>query len=75
MVIARQWKKVEGEFCRPCIGKYFRSYTLTTLFLGWWGAISFIVTPFILINNVYHYLRASRLPEPDLVPGELGSRL
>ncbi|MFZ1087043.1 MAG: hypothetical protein WAN35_18930 [Terracidiphilus sp.] len=66
MLVTRQWAKVEGELCRPCIGRYFRSYSLTTLFLGWWGVISFVVTPFILINNVFQYLRASQLAEPGI---------
>ncbi|OWK45188.1 hypothetical protein [Fimbriiglobus ruber] len=30
--------------------------TATTLFLGWWGTISFIVTPFLLLNNIGRYL-------------------
>jgi hypothetical protein len=38
---------------------------LTTLFLGWWGMISFVLTPFILINNVYRYFSALSLPAPD----------
>jgi hypothetical protein len=66
MLVTRQWAKVEGELCRPCIGRYFRSYTLTTLFLGWWGVVSFVVTPFILINNVFQYFRASQLEEPGI---------
>jgi hypothetical protein len=75
MLVARQWKKIDGDLCRPCIRKYFRSYTLTTLFLGWWGLISVVVTPFILINNVYQYFHTSGLPEPELTSGQLGSRI
>ncbi len=75
MVVFRQWKTIDAELCRTCFQKHFRSYTLTTLFLGWWGVISFIVTPFILINNLYQYSRASRIPEPDLISGQLGSRI
>ncbi|MGA3373701.1 MAG: hypothetical protein ABSC48_18285 [Terracidiphilus sp.] len=75
MIVARQWKKIDGDLCHPCIRKYFRSYTLTTLFLGWWGVVSLVVTPFILINNVYQFFRTSGLPEPELTSGQLGSRL
>jgi hypothetical protein len=30
--------------------------TGTTSLLGWWGIISFIVTPFFLLNNIGRYL-------------------
>jgi hypothetical protein len=43
---------------------YFRSYTLTTLFLGWWGIRSFVMTPVILVSNVVQYFCAVGLPEP-----------
>jgi hypothetical protein len=66
MVVTRQWNKIEGNLCRRCIGAYFRSFTLTTLFLGWWGVISFCVTPLILLNNIARYLLALRLPEPSI---------
>jgi|GEM_PF-7097476 len=65
-VFTRQWAKVDGNLCRRCIGAYFRSFTLTTLFLGWWGVISFFITPLILINNVARYLLSLHLPEPSL---------
>ncbi len=66
MLVTRQWAKVEGDLCRPCIGLYFRSYTVTTLFLGWWGVISLLVTPLILLNNIYQYLSSTQLPEPGI---------
>src|SRR5580704_16268081 len=65
MFFYRQSTEFKGDLCRTCIGKYFQSYTLTTLFLGWWGLISFVVTPFLLLNNVIRYLLAFRLPKPD----------
>ena len=66
LLFARQQAETKGNLCRRCIGKCFKSYTLTTLFLGWWGVISFCVTPFILLNNVIRYLLALRLPEPGI---------
>lgn len=66
MVFSRSHSEITGNFCRRCIRKYFKSYTLTTLFLGWWGLISFIVTPFMLLFNIVDYLRALSLPEPDI---------
>lgn len=58
MVFARRTSKVEGELCGRCIEKHFWSFTATTLFLGWWGVISFLVSPFILLGNLFEYLGA-----------------
>ncbi len=53
-------KHIKANLCRDCAWKYFKSFTLTTLFLGWWGLISFFFTLFILPNNVLEYWRAVR---------------
>ena len=53
-------RSVNGDFCKPCIQKYFWHMTLITLFLGWWGVISFFFTLFILPANVFVYLGAKR---------------
>jgi hypothetical protein len=66
MVFARRHVSVTKYLCRRCIGGYYHSFTLTTLFLGWWGLISFIMTPVILISNTYNYLKSIRLPEAGL---------
>lgn len=66
LVVTRLWAKVEGELCRPCIGRYFRSYTLTTLFLGWWGVISLFMAAYAIFNNVVQFIGASSLPEPGI---------
>ncbi len=62
-LVMRFHKTLKGNLCRQCIDKYFWEYTLYTLFLGWWGVISLIVTPFFLLNNVIRYL-GSRSLEP-----------
>ncbi len=56
MVFQRSYQRIEGRFCRNCIDDYFWNFTLTTLFLGWWGTISFFVTPIYLLNNTGRYL-------------------
>lgn len=56
MLVMRRHYSLEGRFCKKCINKNFWDYTLTTLFGGWWGTISFIVTPFYLLNNIGRYL-------------------
>ena len=49
-------KRIHGSMCRSCIDRLFWEYTLTTLVLGWWGVISFFLTPCNLIHNVVRYL-------------------
>lgn len=65
-LVVRFSKSVEGRLCKRCVHKYFWSLTGTTFFLGWWGTISFLVTPFFLLNNVVRYttcLTMPRVPE------------
>lgn len=64
MFFARSYSHATGDLCRTCIRKYFKSYTLTTLFLGWWGLISFFITPIFLVGNIFSYLRTLSLPDP-----------
>lgn len=64
MLVARRSAKASGKMCRRCIRAHFQSFTLTTFFLGWWGVISFIVTPFFLLNNVWYYLTSLKMAEP-----------
>jgi hypothetical protein len=54
LVVRLPWS-IEGRLCKSCIHKRFWSMTATTLFLGWWGVISFLVTPFFLVNNIGRY--------------------
>jgi len=66
-LVVRFGKSYKGQLCKRCMHKYFWQTSLTTLFLGPWGMISLIVTPFFLINNVARYLAA--LPMPAVPPG------
>jgi hypothetical protein len=63
-LVVRFHKKAEGNLCKKCINQYFWRMTLTTLFLGWWGVISFFFTLFILPNNIIRYLGALGLEPP-----------
>jgi hypothetical protein len=64
-LILRFHKSMEGELCKPCINKYFWEFTLVNLTLGWWGIISFIITPFFIINNVVRYLGCLGMPSGE----------
>ena len=65
MLVARQSKTLQGDVCRSCGMTAFKSMTLTTLFLGWWGVISFIMTPIILIMNIVAWSSLKSLPSGD----------
>jgi len=60
LVVVRLNKQVQGVFCGRCIRSTFWSCTLTTLFFGWWGFVSCIATPIILVANVVTLLRSQR---------------
>lgn len=55
-LVMRFPSSIEGRLCKSCIHKHFWRMTTTTLVLGWWGVISFIVTPFFLLNNIGRYI-------------------
>ena len=55
----------EYNVCRSCGMSAFKSMTLTKLFLGWWGLISFIMTPIILIMNIVAWSSLRALPAGD----------
>ena len=61
-LVVRFHKSTKGQLCRSCISQVFWPYTATTFILGWWGLISLVVTPFILLNNVLYYLGSLTLP-------------
>jgi hypothetical protein len=73
LVFVRLPSSVEGRLCKSCIHKHFWRMTTVTFLVGWWGIISFIVTPFILLNNILRYLFCLRMaPTPaDAKPVQL----
>lgn len=65
MLFLRNSSSVKGRFCKRCINKYFWKFTFTTLFLGWWGVISAIITPIYILNNIFRYLFTLRLKSSE----------
>jgi hypothetical protein len=51
--------------------------TTTTLFLGWWGTISLIVTPCFILNNVFRYVFCLGMPSvpPNATPPHLSDEV
>ena len=54
----RFYRRLEGNLCADCVEKYFWQFSGVTLLFGWWGIISFVLTPLFLIGNLYYFLRA-----------------
>ena len=61
-VVVFHFKAVGGHFCKSCVHRYFWDYTLVTLCLGWWGCLSFLMTPFILLHNIVRYAFCLGMP-------------
>jgi hypothetical protein len=67
MIAVFRYRTLKGNFCKSCIAHYFWEFTLVTLVLGWWGMISFFLTPLILVNNLFYFLRMQLgQPQPSL---------
>ncbi|HXJ71659.1 MAG TPA: hypothetical protein VNM37_02360 [Candidatus Dormibacteraeota bacterium] len=66
-LIMRFHHTAEGDMCKSCVHKFFWRMTLVNLFLGWWGVISFFVTPVFIMMNVVRYVPClGMLPVPAL---------
>ena len=56
LIFMRQHRSVKGNLCKSCIDFHFWNSTGKTMLLGWWGIISFFITPFILLNNFFRFI-------------------
>lgn len=61
MLVVRQSREWAGNACRDCGKSWFWKASIHTFFLGWWGTISFVLTPIFLIANIYNYVGVLRL--------------
>ncbi len=65
MLVVRQYREWAGCACAECGKRWFWKTTLHTFFLGWWGTISFVITPFLLVMNLFHGIKVMRLPSEE----------
>ncbi|WP_280217254.1 LppU/SCO3897 family protein [Nocardia neocaledoniensis] len=56
-----------GPFCRDCGTATYRRLTVESAVLGWYGAISVVANPVIMLQNIGAAKRVRRLPAP--IPG------
>src|SRR5262245_5257007 len=68
-LIMRFSKEINGRLCKHCINSYYWKFTGITAVAGWWGIISLIITPFILIINTVYFLGSLGMQaEPSAPP-------
>ncbi|MBO0854229.1 MAG: hypothetical protein J2P18_10720 [Nocardia sp.] len=72
-----QFLTSRGPFCRDCGMATYRKMTVESLWLGWWGIISSIVNPIMMLANLGPRGRILELgapipgsPRPPMDPGK-----
>lgn len=63
-LVIMRFLKLKGQFCHDCGIALHREMTARTLWQGWWGIASFIITPVTLAINAVTRVRLSKLPRP-----------
>jgi hypothetical protein len=63
MIVARLERRVEGQLCKACIGKFFWEFTPVTAVLGWWGVSALFSAPACLRGNLRALREARALPD------------
>jgi len=74
-MVTRFHRSVKGNLCKACIQAFFWNFTGKTITLGWWGVISFFITPFILLNNTARVLPSIGMQGPAIRRGPSPSPL
>jgi hypothetical protein len=64
MLVARRSTQVSGMLCKVCLQRKALAMTGTTLVAGWWGSISFFVTPLMILNNLTYLAMSLGMPPP-----------
>ena len=65
-LVMRFHRSIRASLCKYCIDTCFWNFTGKSMLLGWWGVISFIITPFIILNNVLRYAATIGMRKPDI---------
>jgi hypothetical protein len=60
---------VRGDLCQTCIHRLFWRVTIVTLLLGWWGVISFFLTPVFVFLNLLYYIGLLGMESPNGTAG------
>jgi len=74
MIVIMQFRSSKGPFCRDCGLASFRRMTANTMWQGWWGYASFIITPFTILINLFRRGKVASLPAPQPNPNGRSQR-
>lgn len=61
-LVMRFHKKFQGRVCKRCLHKLFFEYAGISAVAGWWGVISMIVNPFMILIDIFQYLTRLTMP-------------
>ncbi len=56
LFVVRYQGSKEGPFCKACALVSWLGSTALTVVAGWWGVIGLLVSPFLIMINLYHLL-------------------
>jgi hypothetical protein len=65
MIILMRFLSLDGPFCRDCGLSTFRDMTTKTLWQGWYGYGSMIITPITVLMNLFRRGKVAKLPAPQ----------
>ncbi len=73
LFIVRFRNHFAGHLCKKCNRRVYWRMTMVNVLLGWWGIVSLLMTPGILIDNLIWRLRTRSIPSspPGSGPPEL----
>jgi len=66
MLVLRQMRSAKGNMCKRCSNHYFFRMTGLTLVTGWWGLISAILNPFLIVNNMVRVVSTMSLADAPM---------
>jgi len=66
LLIMRRYSEVKGDLCKSCIDRHFWNMTGKTMLFGWWGLISLIVAPLMILNNTLRWLGSLGMQRPPI---------
>ncbi len=65
MLVVMRFLSLKGPFCRQCGIAAHRDMTTRTMWQGWWGYLSFVITPLTLLYDLVPRSKFNKLPWPQ----------
>ncbi|BCJ40694.1 hypothetical protein GCM10010168_73180 [Actinoplanes ianthinogenes] len=65
LLVLMRFRRIDGPFCKQCGLAAYRDISAHTLLRGWWGMLSMIITPGVLVLNTVRRARVALLPDSE----------